>query len=64
VAGHVGRAHGMEDARFVLFTESDGTTTYLATYTAFDGVHISSSSYEPMTSSPSTLHPSSGGGAE
>jgi len=34
-------AHGMEDARFVLFTESDGTTTYLATYTAFDGVHIS-----------------------
>jgi predicted GH43/DUF377 family glycosyl hydrolase len=34
-------AHGMEDARFVLFTETDGTTTYLATYTAFDGVHIS-----------------------
>jgi predicted GH43/DUF377 family glycosyl hydrolase len=33
-------AHGMEDARFVLFTETDGTTTYLATYTAFDGVHI------------------------
>jgi predicted GH43/DUF377 family glycosyl hydrolase len=34
-------AHGMEDARFVHFTETDGTTTYLATYTAFDGVHIS-----------------------
>jgi predicted GH43/DUF377 family glycosyl hydrolase len=34
-------AHGMEDARFVLFTEDDGTTTYLATYTAFDGIHIS-----------------------
>ena len=34
-------AHGMEDARFVLFTETDGSTTYLATYTAFDGVHIS-----------------------
>jgi len=33
-------AHGMEDARFVRFTETDGTTTYLATYTAFDGVHI------------------------
>jgi predicted GH43/DUF377 family glycosyl hydrolase len=33
-------AHGMEDARFVLFTETDGTTTYLATYTAFDGIHI------------------------
>ena len=34
-------AHGMEDARFVHFTDTDGTTTYLATYTAFDGVHIS-----------------------
>ena len=34
-------AHGMEDARFVQFTESDGSTTYLATYTAFDGTHIS-----------------------
>jgi len=34
-------AHGVEDARFVLFTEPDGTTTYLATYTAFDGEHIS-----------------------
>jgi predicted GH43/DUF377 family glycosyl hydrolase len=34
-------AHGMEDARFVKFTETDGSTTYLATYTAFDGTHIS-----------------------
>jgi predicted GH43/DUF377 family glycosyl hydrolase len=34
-------AHGMEDARFVLFTDTDGTTTYLATYTAFDGIHVS-----------------------
>jgi predicted GH43/DUF377 family glycosyl hydrolase len=34
-------AHGMEDARFVHFTETDGSTTYLATYTAFDGIHIS-----------------------
>ena len=34
-------AHGLEDARFVLFTETDATTTYLATYTAFDGEHIS-----------------------
>lgn len=32
--------HGMEDARFVLFTEDDGTTTYYATYTAFDGINI------------------------
>jgi predicted GH43/DUF377 family glycosyl hydrolase len=32
--------HGMEDARFVLFTEDDGFTTYYATYTAFDGYEI------------------------
>ncbi|HEY2901635.1 MAG TPA: glycoside hydrolase family 130 protein [Polyangia bacterium] len=31
---------GMEDARFVRFTESDSTTTYYATYTAFDGYEI------------------------
>jgi predicted GH43/DUF377 family glycosyl hydrolase len=28
---------GMEDARFVLFREEDGTTVYYATYTAYDG---------------------------
>jgi predicted GH43/DUF377 family glycosyl hydrolase len=33
-------SHGMEDARFVLFTEDDGTQTYYATYTAYDGRHI------------------------
>lgn len=33
-------AHGMEDARFVQFTQSDGSTTYYGTYTAFDGVGI------------------------
>jgi predicted GH43/DUF377 family glycosyl hydrolase len=32
--------HGMEDARFVLFTDSDGRATYYATYTAFDGYEI------------------------
>jgi predicted GH43/DUF377 family glycosyl hydrolase len=31
---------GMEDARFVLFTEADGTTKYYATYTAYDGFSI------------------------
>ncbi len=31
---------GMEDARFVLFTEDDGSRTYYATYTAFDGYEI------------------------
>lgn len=29
--------NGMEDARFVLFTEDDGTATYYATYTAYNG---------------------------
>jgi len=33
-------SHGMEDARFVRFVELDGTVTYYATYTAFDGVHV------------------------
>lgn len=31
---------GMEDARFVLFTERDGGTKYYATYTAYDGFSI------------------------
>jgi predicted GH43/DUF377 family glycosyl hydrolase len=34
-------AHGMEDARFVRFAEDDGTIVYYATYTAFDGRHVS-----------------------
>ena len=33
-------SHGMEDARFVHFMDDDGTVTYYATYTAFDGVHV------------------------
>jgi predicted GH43/DUF377 family glycosyl hydrolase len=32
--------HGMEDARFVRFVDDDGTVSYLATYTAFDGAEI------------------------
>jgi predicted GH43/DUF377 family glycosyl hydrolase len=32
--------HGMEDARFVRFVDDDGTATYYATYTAFDGYEI------------------------
>jgi predicted GH43/DUF377 family glycosyl hydrolase len=31
---------GIEDARFVRFTEDDGEVTYYATYTAYDGVSI------------------------
>jgi len=30
-------SNGIEDARFVRFIEDDGTATYIATYTAYDG---------------------------
>jgi predicted GH43/DUF377 family glycosyl hydrolase len=32
--------NGIEDARFVKFTDEDGTVTYIATYTAYDGSFI------------------------
>lgn len=32
---------GMEDARFVRFTDNDGSVTFYATYTAYSGTHIS-----------------------
>ena len=31
------QSNGIEDARFVLFQDDDGTRTYCATYTAYDG---------------------------
>src|ERR1051326_7787441 len=31
------QSNGIEDARFVLFHQEDGTRTYYATYTAYDG---------------------------
>lgn len=33
-------SRGIEDARFVMFTDDDGEVTYYATYTAFNGVCI------------------------
>lgn len=33
-------SNGMEDARFVRFTDDSGEVTYYATYTAFDGINI------------------------
>ncbi|MDQ3500935.1 MAG: glycoside hydrolase family 130 protein [Actinomycetota bacterium] len=33
-------SNGMEDARFVRFVDTDGSVTFFATYTAFDGSHI------------------------
>lgn len=34
------QSNGIEDARFVLFRNDDGTNTYYATYTAYDGKMI------------------------
>lgn len=34
-------SHGMEDARFVRLVDGDGSWTYVATYTAYDGADIS-----------------------
>ena len=50
-------SHGMEDARFVRFTEDDGSVAYYATYTAYDGTHISqqlleTTDFGSFTSSP------------
>jgi predicted GH43/DUF377 family glycosyl hydrolase len=50
-------SHGMEDARFVPFTHDDGHITYYATYTAYDGSHISqqlleTTDFRVFTSSP------------
>lgn len=33
-------SNGIEDARFVRFTDDDGQVTYHATYTAFDGTNV------------------------
>jgi predicted GH43/DUF377 family glycosyl hydrolase len=33
-------SHGMEDARFTRMVDDDGSVTYCATYTAFDGVGV------------------------
>ena len=33
-------SRGVEDARFTQFFGDDGTTSYYATYTAFDGAHV------------------------
>jgi len=35
-----GESHGIEDARFVQFTQEDGTAEFRATYTAFNGRDI------------------------
>ena len=49
--------NGLEDARFVRFVDDDGTVTYYATYTAYDGTAIAqqllaTSNFESFTSAP------------
>ena len=58
---------GMEDARFVRFVDDDGTITYYATYTAFDGlrarVHlIETQDFAIFRVSPMSGRPASGKG--
>lgn len=48
---------GMEDARFVRFTDDDGSVTWHATYTAYSGSHISqqllaTTDFQSFTSTP------------
>lgn len=38
--GAPAESRGIEDARFVRFVDDDGTVTYYATYTAYDGLRI------------------------
>jgi predicted GH43/DUF377 family glycosyl hydrolase len=40
------QSHGIEDARFVLFQDDDGTRTYYATFTAYDGKEIQPQFFE------------------
>jgi predicted GH43/DUF377 family glycosyl hydrolase len=50
-------SNGVEDARFVRFVDDDGTVTYYATYTAFDGKDVvqqllATSDFSSFSSSP------------
>jgi predicted GH43/DUF377 family glycosyl hydrolase len=53
----VAESNGLEDARFVRFVDDDGTVTYYATYTAYDGSAIAQQllttrDFHAFTSSP------------
>lgn len=52
--------HGMEDARCVRFTDKDDSVTYLATYTAFDGMRISQQILRTKDFLNFTMHPVTG----
>jgi predicted GH43/DUF377 family glycosyl hydrolase len=51
---------GMEDARLVRFAEDDGNTSYLATYTAFDGSSITQQMFRTSDFSRFEMFPVSG----
>jgi predicted GH43/DUF377 family glycosyl hydrolase len=53
----------MEDARCVRFTDKDGSVTYLATYTAFDGLHITQQLLRTRDFLTFTIHPVTGASA-
>lgn len=55
--------HGMEDARCVRFTDTDGSVSYLATYTAFDGLNISQQLLRTKDFLTFTVHPVTGASA-
>ena len=51
---------GMEDARFVKFHNDDGSTKYLASYTAFDGTDVSQQLLETQDFVAFETHPIAG----
>ena len=51
---------GMEDARFVKFQNNDGSTRYLASYTAFDGTDVSQQLLETQDFIAFETHPIAG----
>jgi predicted GH43/DUF377 family glycosyl hydrolase len=56
-------AHGMEDARFVRFTDDEGAVTYYATFTAFDGTHVAQHLLETTDFANFTASPMAGDAA-
>ncbi len=54
---------GLEDARFTLFTEDDGTREYRACYTAYDGTNVSNRVLTSPDLLTFTSFPLTGGGA-
>jgi len=56
-------SNGMEDARFVRYVDDDGTPTYRATYTAYDGRRIASRMLASEDLRHFKIHPMRGPGA-